>query len=169
MRKSKIRRVLPSRRYAHGTLPGITVAGPLGPNCNGEEQWIFPNVALTSPEKKMILGKIMLLAVEILFKTHCYSLKRFVFKQSDGGPIGLRPTCAIAKVVMARHNQKWSQSMLENNISTEFNGFYVDDGCIFMFSIRPGWRWCNGGLWFCKDWEKVDSSSNQLRGPRMQW
>ena len=36
--KSKLRRVLPSRRYAHGTLPGITEAGPLGPNCNGEEQ-----------------------------------------------------------------------------------------------------------------------------------
>ena len=71
----------------------------------------------------MMLGIIMRLTVEILFTTHCYSFKGFVFKQSDGGPIGLRPTCAIAKVVMARHNQKWSQSMLENNISTEFNGF----------------------------------------------
>ena len=40
--KSKLRRVLPSKRYAHGTLPGITEAGPLGPNCNGEEQWISP-------------------------------------------------------------------------------------------------------------------------------
>ena len=42
---SKLRRVLPSRRYAHGTWPGITGAGPLGPSCNGEEQWIFPKKA----------------------------------------------------------------------------------------------------------------------------
>ena len=99
-------------------------------------------------KKKMIIGEIMRLAVEILFKTYCYSFKGSVFKQSDGGPIGLRSTCAIARVVMTKHNMKWRQSMVKNNLTIEFNGFYVEDGRIVMFSLRPGWRWCNGGLWF---------------------
>ena len=25
-----------------------------------------------------------------------------------------------------------------------------------MVSRRPGWRWCDGGLWFCEELEKVD-------------
>ena len=36
-----------------------------------------------------------------------------------------------------------------------------------MLSIRPGWRWCNGGLWFCEEWEKVDqfkSPTERIKG-----
>ena len=85
--------MLPSRCYAHGTWPGITGAGPLALTAMGKSNGSSPIVALTSPEKKMILGVIMCLAVEIMFKTHWYSFKGFVFKQSDGGPNRLRATC----------------------------------------------------------------------------
>ena len=46
--------------------------------------------------------------------------------------------------------------MADNNISITFDGFYVDDGRIVMFSIRAGWRWCDGSLWFCEDWAEED-------------
>ena len=113
-------------------------------------------VALTVVEKKMIVGEIMRMAIEVLFKTHCYSFKGSVFKQSDGGPIGLRATCAIARVVMARHSILWKKIMTDNNINTAFDGFYVDDGRIIMYSIRPGWRWMNGELWYSEEWEQED-------------
>ena len=104
----------------------------------------------------MIVGEIMRMAVEVLFKTHCYSFKGSVFRQSDGGPIGLRATCAIARVVMARHSILWKTAMTNNNISTAFNGVCVDDGRIIMYSIRPGWRWTNGELWYSEKWEQED-------------
>ena len=53
----------------------------MGPSVNGEEQWDFPRVALTGIEKKMVVGEIMRMAVEFMFKTHCYSFKGSVFKQ----------------------------------------------------------------------------------------
>ena len=101
---SQLRRILPSRRYAKGAWPGITGKGLLGAQSEseGEKQWIFPNVVLTNPEKKTVMGEVMRLAVEVLFQTHVYSFKGSNFKQSDGGPIGLRATCAIAQVCMAR-------------------------------------------------------------------
>ena len=145
---SKLRRVLPERRFANSSWPGITGAGPMGPSVNDEEQWDFPKVALTEVEKKMIVGEIMRMAVKVMFKTHCYSFKGSVFRQSDGGPIGLRATCAIARVVMARHSILWKKLITASNISTDFDSFYVDDGRIIMYSIRPEWRWTNGELWY---------------------
>ena len=153
---SSLRRVLPERRFAKGGWPGITGAGPLGPGVNDEDQWDFPIVELTDKEKKMIIGEIMRMSVEVLFKTHCYSFKGSNFRQSDGGPIGLRATCAIARVVMARHSIMWAKLIEANNINTSFIGFYVDDGRIIMYSLRPGWRWFNGGLWYREDWEQEE-------------
>ena len=72
-KNSKLRRVLPERKFAKGSWPGITGPGPMGPSVNGEEQWDFPRVALTSIEKKNVVWEIMSMAVEVLFKTHCYS------------------------------------------------------------------------------------------------
>ena len=26
-----------------------------------------------------------------------------------------------------------------------------------MYPVRPGWRWVEGGLWYCKEWEEEDA------------
>ena len=137
-------------------MDGVTGEGPLGPTINEDKQWIFPNVKLTEVEKRMILAEVMRLVVEVLFKTHCYSFKGSVFRQNDGGPIGLRATCAIARVVMVRHSQKWREVMVKSNMMVVFDGFYVDDGRMIVFALRPGWRWCDNGLWFCEEWALED-------------
>ena len=111
---------------------------------------------LTDKEKKEVVG-VMKLAVEVLFCSHVYSFKGSDYKQSDGGPIGLRATCAIARVCMARHSVMWQERITINNIKVAESGFYVDDGRVFMYQVRPGWMWVEGGLWFCKEWEKEDA------------
>ena len=68
-------------------------------------------MAITKVEKTMVMGEIMRLAVEVSFKTHVYSFKGSFFKQEDGGTIGLRSTCAIARVAMSRRNVQWRQRM----------------------------------------------------------
>ena len=64
--------------------------------------------------------------------------------------------CALARVVMARLDCKWKERMGENNIEVEEDGRFVDDARNFMYPIRPGWRWQDGGLWFSKEWERED-------------
>ena len=51
----------------------------------------------------------------------------------------------------------WQDRMTTNNIEVSESGFYVDDGRVFMNLIRPGWRWVEGGLWFCREWEEEDT------------
>ena len=104
----------------------------------------------------------MRLAVEVLFRTHVYSFKGNLYRQADGGPIGLRATCAIARVCMAQHSVMWQNRMKDSNINIAGSGFYVDDGRVFMHPLRPGWRWTEDGLWYCREWELEDESLSNI-------
>ena len=69
-----------------------------------------------------------------------------LFNQREGGPIGLRSTCALARVVMGRWDCKWKKRMNSCNIKVEDDGRFVDDARVFLYPIRPGWRWENGAF-----------------------
>ena len=75
------------------------------------EQWIFKNVTLTSLEKKRIVATVMLIAVEIMFSAHIYTFAGQCYKQKKGGPIGLRSTCAVARLVMSVWDSKWLERL----------------------------------------------------------
>ena len=49
-KQSKLRRVLPDRKFAHGSWPGVT--GPAGPHTGSTKQWDFPNVLITEVDKR---------------------------------------------------------------------------------------------------------------------
>ena len=99
-RMSGLNRVLPVRRFNKGTRPGMTEQDPMGPNSGGEEQWVFPKVSLTDQEKSMIVATVAEIGVRVMFRTHVYQFGGKLYHQLTGGPIGLRSTCAVARVVM---------------------------------------------------------------------
>ena len=156
--ESRLRRVLPARRFAHGSWPGVTGPGSSGPHSGDVKQWDFPNELVTELDKKTIIGEVLRMGVETLFSTHIYSFGGSTYRQTDGGPIGLRSTCAIARVVMARYTIKWKAKLTHHNIHLEGDALYVDDGRVIMYGLRAGWRWHDGGLWYCKQWEVEDCS-----------
>ena len=45
-RKSKLRRILPRRRFNNGTKPSVKGTGPRGKYRGDSEQWIFPRVKM---------------------------------------------------------------------------------------------------------------------------
>ena len=139
-RSSKLRRVLPWRRSKKGTRNGLTGVGPLGADANDEKQWKFPPVELTELEKKMIMAEVMRLSIEIMYSTHIYSFGGRSYEQRKGGPIGLRSTCALSRVVTARWDCKWKERRQQSSINVEDDGRFVDDARVFMYSVRPGWR-----------------------------
>merc|ERR1711940_165359 len=98
----------------------------------------------------------MRLAVELVYDTHVNSFDWKCYKQREGGPIGLRSTCALARVVMGRWDIKWKERLAESKIEMEDDGRYVDDARSYLYPVRPGWRWEDGELWFRKEWEKED-------------
>jgi hypothetical protein len=45
----------------------------MGAEVGDQEQWKFPKVSLTEREKRLIIAKVMRIAVLTLFRTHTYS------------------------------------------------------------------------------------------------
>ena len=111
---------------------------------------------LTEKEKRKVMAEVMRLAVELMYDTHLYTFGGKCYRQKEGGPIGLRSTCALARVVMARWDMMWKERVKSSNIELEEDGRYVDDARAFLYPYRPGWRWEDGGLWYRQEWEAED-------------
>ena len=86
-------------------------------------QWEFRGeVHLTKLDKSRIMSEVMRLAVELMFSTHIYTFGGRSYKQKEGGPIGLRSMCALARVVMGRWDIKWKETVKSRNIWVEDDG-----------------------------------------------
>ena len=46
----------------------------------------------------------------------------------------------------------------QHNIYVEYDGRFVDDTRVFMYTVRQDWRWEEGGLWYKGAWESYKSS-----------
>ena len=57
-RSSGLWRVLPRRRKATGTRPGLKGIGPQGGMRGHQEQWVFPRVRLRPQEKKLLIATV---------------------------------------------------------------------------------------------------------------
>ena len=155
-RASKLYRVLPRRRAVNGTRPEVGGTGPQGKETGDTEQWIFPDVILSEEEKKMIVGATTRLMIEILFKNHIYTFGGKMFRQEKGGPIGLRGTCAVARVVMNIWDREWERELVKKNVELEELVRYMDDGRTFLHPINKGWRWTKDSITYKKEWEEED-------------
>ena len=87
-----------------------------------------------------------------MMNTHLYSFNGKVFIQQAGGPIGLRSTCAVARIVMNEWDIRWLKEMKDNNIAIIKGERYMDDIRAILNALKKGWRWWQGGLWFCEEW-----------------
>ena len=110
-RLGPLKRVLPVRRSNKGTRPGITGEDPLSADTGSQDQWKFPPLrnGLTEVEKRQITAQVMQKSVLAIFQTHTYSFAQKFYLQKRVGPIGLRSTCCVARLVM----MGWDQEFLE--------------------------------------------------------
>ena len=92
-----------------------------------------------------------------------------MYRQMEGGPIGLRGTCSIARVTMQMFDRKWLGGLKEQGVVTELDGRYMDDGRNFLAPFRHGWRWNNNRIEFCKRWEEEDNNLSGLEVTRRIW
>ena len=161
-RSHTLQRVLPVRRGRTGSRPGVTGKGPMGPERGDQEQWRFPDIILAEEEKKLIVAEVIKIMIEILFKNHLYTFGGKRYRQKKGGPIGLRATCAIARLVICAWDRKWKELITKNNITLEEDIRYMDDGRIILLPFRPGWRWSEGGVKFTKRWAMEDKDRTGL-------
>ena len=133
-----------------------------------EQHWYFPPMNLTEMEKRMVVAMVVKVGVLLMMNTHVYSWDGESYLQGGGGPIGLRSTCAVARVVMNEWDAKWLELCAENNIIVRKSERYMDDIRAFLNSLKMGWRWQNGRLAYTRTWEREDKESG-LSALQMCW
>ena len=119
------------------------------------DQWEFKDLgsnSLTTKEKQLVLAKVLKTAVLAIFKTHTYSFNQKYYLQKKGGPIGLRSTCCVARMVMVWWDSMLVEALEALNIKKVAGARYMDDIRIWLHAIRLGWRWVDGELLFRKEW-----------------
>ena len=149
-RLSPLWKVLPRRTVTTGARPGVT-APP-----NKEDNWIFPTLEYTAEQRRTIIATMVQVGCITMMNTHVYEWNGSLYHQQEGGPIGLRATCAIARIVMNYWDKKWMNLMNINNIERDLEDRYMDDIRVMLMALRAGWRWYEGGLHWCKTWEEED-------------
>ena len=98
--------ISPLRRRRTGSRPGVRGKGPMGMGRGDTEQWIFPEVTLTEEKRKLIIAEVWAITTEKMFHHHIYTFGGRTYRQKRGGPIGLRGTCAIARLIMGGDDEE---------------------------------------------------------------
>ena len=154
-RLSALSRILPRRvtKGNGGVRPGVS-ADP-----KKDDNRLFPKAERTELEERMQVAMAVQIGVIAVMNTHQYSFNGKTFLQKAGGPIGLRATCAIARVVMNTWDTRWLEKMESNGIKIKTGVRYMDDIRIFLYALRAGWRWWEGSLCYCEVWRLEDEST----------
>ena len=75
----------------------------------------------------MIIAMVAQKSVLAIFKTHTYWFANKFFLQRRGGPIGLRSTCCIARLVMMWWDEKLLDVIKQSNVKIIGSARYMDD------------------------------------------
>ena len=156
VKQSNLKRVIPTRANTGGARPRCTGPEAMGPDSNGEELWDCPKVELSDLEKKKI-------ATQTMFNTHLYQFGGKVYHQKVGGPIGLRGTGAIARVVLAMTDNRVKCKLEANNITTLIDARFLDDGRNTLKPIKIGWKWSSKDDKTVYSGDDIDGESNLSR------
>ena len=91
----EIRRFLPYKASKRNVKPGLS-GDP-----KSEEGWYSMEIDDQRVNSRIILAEVIRILIVIAMKNHCYRFEGHLYLQLEGGPIGMRSTASIARVVMA--------------------------------------------------------------------
>ena len=106
------------------------------------------------------------IGVIVMMNTHLFRWNGKIFLQRKGGPIGLRSTCAVARVTMLFWDEKLTNMLGKNNIILDDGARYMDDVRLTLDSLKEGWRWTEGGVYFSEGWKIEDELSGETSTQR---
>ena len=105
---------------------------------------VWPRIKLTEEERTMVLAEVVKILAEVMFQNHLYTFGGQVYRQKRGGPIGLRGTCALARLTMCNWDRLREELIRRNRVTLEEYMRYMDNGKSFLYPFRTGLRWVEG-------------------------
>ena len=133
-------RVLPRRKHKTSSRSWVT-----GKMKNAENSWNIPEVEWTDLEKRLMMAEMTRMGVIVMMNSHIFRWDGKLYLQRHGGPIGLRATCAVARVTMLFWDEKLACVLKRNHIDLDQGMRYMDDVRLVLDAIHEGWRWTEDG------------------------
>ena len=146
-------RYLPFRKKVGGVEPGMSSKGVKEDTEN--EQWCWPKAEITEKVRIELIGRMVEIGVRVMFENLVYSFGGENYLQTEGGPIGIRGTGAVAKLRTRSFCKKLKRVIEEGKMTVEMLKIYVDDGRLIM-------REPEKGAVYNKESKKVEFTEKQL-------
>ena len=119
-----------TRKHTRGQKPKITANGAEISREKRFEPWNLPKKKV-GPEdgeiKKKLITEALRIAIKFIMKNHAYTFDNKIYKQENGGAIGVELTGDLAKVFMVWWARQLQQKKEEEDITTYLYKCYVDD------------------------------------------
>ena len=90
------------------------------------EEWL-PAARPDSSQKRIMLANTLSVGVEAVMMNHTYTLADEIYIQSEGCPIGLDLSQAVARVVMMKFDKLYLKKVGEEGIIMHLYSRYIDD------------------------------------------
>ena len=112
---------------------------------------------LMQKRNSYLLAEAVSIGVKTVFLNHLYQFAGKTYMQRKGYPIGVRLSCAVARMVMNMWDRKLKTILDTNKLQLEEVFRYLDDWRGIMKALKAGWRWDRGQLRFRQAWSEEDS------------
>ncbi len=91
--------------------------------------------------KRKILAKVIEIVIREIMKNHIYKFANKIYKQRNGGRIGLRATGVVAQIVVNRWKRRVILKLAECLIALYMISKYVDDVNLVLEKVKRGYSW----------------------------
>ena len=168
--------VIPRRLRKHGSSPTVLTAEV----DEKRERWWYPVTPgkLSLEQKRKVMASVVQQMVKITFATHFYEWEGQIYQQVRGGPIGLRATGPVSRILMdywaeqVRSQVERCNTLADINpvryqkVNLHFLKKYVDDCLVALDTMAPGVRWCQAekAMVWSKECEDADRKGGSEGG-----
>ena len=135
--------VCPKRTTNRGPKPTVKSLIPKEA-AKRNKNWSSPEQAPNDLQKREMIIRALHIAIKFIMKNHTYTFGNQIRKQSNGGPIGVDITGAIAQIFMMWWDKEFKTRLSSLLIVLEMMKRYVDDINMAMPPIKPGTRYQDG-------------------------
>ena len=136
----EVKKFFPIRKSNKGTKPGMASEGMNNKERSEEKQWYWYRKDPGEKILKKMIGMISQIAIRVLWENYCYNFGGRTYQQSEGGPIGQRPTMAASRLVMEEYFEIYSKILTGAGAKITLLKVYVDDGRQVSTVLKKGMR-----------------------------
>ena len=172
-KKEKIQHLLPGRLKRGGCRPGQKTDELSKRSQDTRDPGSKPKVSkwattdpdnqLSDSEKRLLFSIVCKVATLQIFKHHVYSFGGVPRRQARGGPIGLRFTSLVARILMDQWVTGFLVAVTDAGLEIHACIKYVDNVNLVVSRLPLGTRWTNGSFVVTPETLQADLDNGRTR------